>query len=215
LNSSKEVHPKGFSGLASLSSYLRQDSQPGAMRIPNVEKKLKTPRQILLNVLWTIGINGCMVMLAAWTFNWLNAWLYVLIVGINAGQTAYETLLLNREKIEVAGSDSSTPIPGFILFLLVLIQMTIPLIAGFDHRWQWAPLHLGWILWITFGILILTPLFTIVIRIPQNNRRLVFLLSSANTISIPLLLESGVASILATLVIVFKWRYLLNKAEQQ
>ncbi len=103
----------------------------------------------LVQVLPMTALWGLVLFLSAGDWGWSRAWLYV---GLTPGLLLINFIWVMRTNPEVIAARSKVRSPGTKTFELViaplflLAMVGVPLVAGLDHRFDWAQLP-SWTLW--------------------------------------------------------------------
>lgn len=96
------------------------------------------------------ALIGSAIFLAALTLDWWQAWLYVLLSFAGNAATVIDLALRDPELLarrRKAGAQAeSSPVQKRIIRLLMIVWLTTPVVAGWDHRFFWSQLP-GWTIW--------------------------------------------------------------------
>ena len=123
--------------------------------IPPAAKVAPVARWIVRTILGG-GILAAMLFLSAGSCDWLGAWLYVggmVAAGLAAAIVVDPDLLAERM---TRRHPNQKPWDRILFGLYgVVTAMAVPLAAGFDRRYAWAPVLPAWLIWLALGVFIL------------------------------------------------------------
>jgi protein-S-isoprenylcysteine O-methyltransferase Ste14 len=102
----------------------------------------KNKRKALAGLIWLIVILGILLFVSAWTLDFWQAWIYLLIFG--GSSSAITLFLMSRDmellkrRLKAGASAEKERNQKIIQTFARFIFIGILLIPGFDHRFNWS-----------------------------------------------------------------------------
>ncbi len=86
---------------------------------------------------------GILLFLPAWTFNYWQAWVFILVFltsvnGIGVYLALYNPELLERRK-NVGPAAEQSPLQKVVITIGILVNVGVLIFSGLDHRFGWSP----------------------------------------------------------------------------